>query len=82
VTIHGVSAVFLDGPCLFLTCLETGVHGHDVCPECGAVRFGNVFCRTCLTRCDGLSAEFRAELLSNLDRAGGAGPESGLDAPD
>lgn len=63
-TISGGDAIFLDGPCPFLTCLENGPDGHDVCPDCRAVRFGNLFCRTCLTRCDGLSAEFRAELLS------------------
>lgn len=36
-----------DGPCPFLTCLETGPHTHDVCPECNAVRHGNMYCKTC-----------------------------------
>ena len=36
-----------DGPCPFLTCLETGPHTHDVCPECNAVRHGNICCKTC-----------------------------------
>lgn len=37
-----------DGPCPFLTCLETGPHEHAVCPTCGAVRYGNPFyCQTC-----------------------------------
>lgn len=45
--IAGESAVFIDGPCPFLTCLETGLHGHDVCPGCGAVKFGNLSCAVC-----------------------------------
>jgi hypothetical protein len=45
--IRGTNAVLLDGPCPFLTCLETGPHGHDVCPDCRAVKFGNMFCVTC-----------------------------------
>lgn len=35
------------GPCPFLTCQETAPHDHDICPECGAVRYGNLFCNTC-----------------------------------
>lgn len=37
----------IDGPCPFLTCEEPGPHRHPICPECGAVRFGNLFCATC-----------------------------------
>ena len=36
-----------NGPCPFLTCLETVPHSHPVCPTCGAVRFGNLGCQTC-----------------------------------
>lgn len=36
-----------DGPCPMLTCLETEPHSHPVCPDCGAVDFGNWFCTTC-----------------------------------
>jgi hypothetical protein len=36
-----------DGPCPFLTCLQTEPHDHPICPECGAVRWGNMFCETC-----------------------------------
>lgn len=36
-----------DGPCPFLTCLEPAAHEHPICPECEAVRFGNLFCPTC-----------------------------------
>lgn len=39
--------VHFDGPCPFLTCLETGPHDHPVCPDCGAVDFGNFSCSTC-----------------------------------
>jgi len=41
------SAVHFGGPCPFLTCLETGPHEHPVCPECGAVRYGNFYCPVC-----------------------------------
>lgn len=69
-TISGTDAVFLDGPCPFLTCPETGPHGHDVCPECDAVRFGNMCCRTCVTHAD-YSEETRAVLLAAIDRRDG-----------
>lgn len=36
-----------DGVCPFLMCLETGPHSHPICPECGAVRYGNLLCQTC-----------------------------------
>ena len=36
-----------DGPCPLLTCQETGPHDHEVCPECGSVRHGNITCNTC-----------------------------------
>lgn len=39
--------VRIDGPCPFLLCLEQGPHEHEVCPDCGAVRFGNITCCTC-----------------------------------
>lgn len=63
--IRGIDAIFIGGPCPFLTCLETGPHGHDVCPACGAVRFGNIGCRTCLLHAP-ISEESRAILLSHL----------------
>lgn len=52
-SITSASAVFTDGPCPFLTCLETGPHGHDICPHCGAVKSGNAFCGTCRSRWPG-----------------------------
>lgn len=36
-----------DGPCPFLLCTKEGPHLHAICPECGAVRHGNIFCKTC-----------------------------------
>jgi hypothetical protein len=36
-----------DGPCPFLTCLQTEPHDHPICPECRAVKWGNMFCKTC-----------------------------------
>lgn len=40
--------VVFAGPCPFLTCLETGLHRHPTCPRCGAMRYGNLFCSTCI----------------------------------
>lgn len=39
--------ITFEGPCPFLTCFETSGHSHPVCPECCAVRYGNIFCPTC-----------------------------------
>lgn len=36
-----------DGPCPFALCHAEGPHSHTVCPDCGAVRHGNIFCKTC-----------------------------------
>ncbi len=33
--------------CPFLFCVRTEPHEHSICPECGAVRYGNRFCATC-----------------------------------
>ena len=35
------------GPCPFLLCLIQVPHEHPICPECDAVRFGNMYCETC-----------------------------------
>lgn len=40
--------IFFAGPCPFLTCLKQGPHSHPICPDCGAVKYGNpFFCPTC-----------------------------------
>jgi hypothetical protein len=39
--------ISFDGPCPFLTCTETEAHEHPCCPACGAVRYGNITCKTC-----------------------------------
>ena len=33
--------------CPFLGCHVREAHEHPVCPDCGAVRYGNMFCQTC-----------------------------------
>jgi hypothetical protein len=33
--------------CPFLLCQRKGPHTHSVCPVCGAVRYGNLFCEEC-----------------------------------
>lgn len=43
--------VDFDGPCPFLTCLAVSPHTHPICPDCGAVRYGNFFCPTCTAYC-------------------------------
>jgi hypothetical protein len=68
-TISGPGAIFLDGGCSFLTCIETGPHGHDVCRDCDTVRFANMNCRNCVTHAD-WPDDFRALLLAMLDRDG------------
>lgn len=69
-TFSSGSAVFTDGPCPFLACLDAGPHGHDICPACGAVRFGNAFCATCVRSWTEISDESRAELLAAIERSG------------
>ncbi|GGM52571.1 hypothetical protein ACFFX1_55500 [Dactylosporangium sucinum] len=66
-TISTASAVFVDGPCPFLTCLDTGPHGHDICPDCEAVGFGNAFFGTCVRSWKWISDERRAELLGAIE---------------
>jgi len=39
--------IVFEGACPFLTCLLMGSHTHPVCPECGAVNYGNFTCPTC-----------------------------------
>ena len=31
--------------CPFPSCLAEDFHSHLVCPDCGAVRFGNLYCQ-------------------------------------
>lgn len=47
-----VKYVEYDGPCPFLTCLATGPHKHPICPKCGAVRYGNIYCDECRRNVD------------------------------
>ncbi len=37
----------LDSACPYLLCQQDGPHTHSVCKDCGAVRHGNMFCKTC-----------------------------------
>lgn len=41
--------IVIDGWCPFMFCLVGQPHAHPVCPDCGAVRYGNAFCGTCKT---------------------------------
>lgn len=33
--------------CPFLLCLEDTPHVHNICPDCGSVRYGNLSCFVC-----------------------------------
>jgi hypothetical protein len=54
--------IHFDGPCPFLTCLEEGPHDHPICPDCGAVRYGNLYCPTSRA----YYQEHREEIIANL----------------
>lgn len=41
-----------DSVCPFLMCLETGPHSHEICPKCGAVWYGNIYCDECMNHAD------------------------------
>lgn len=41
-----------NGVCPILTCFAEGEHKHPICPACGAVGFGNIFCPTCRENID------------------------------
>lgn len=58
--------MIFDGACPFLTCLDTEWHAHPACPDCGAVRYGNAFCATCVKTWD-VSAESKSALLAAID---------------
>lgn len=57
----GAESVEFGGICNFLLCPEFGPHIHYICPECGAVKFGNIFCATCGGKHDRLRQEIDAE---------------------
>lgn len=42
-----VKTMDFDGPCPFISCLETNPHSHPICPKCGAVKYGNAMCDEC-----------------------------------
>lgn len=46
-TLKLVEFSIFGGPCPFLLCQEVGPHKHPICPDCGAVRFGNLYCKRC-----------------------------------
>lgn len=66
-TISTPDAVILDGPCMFLFCLDDGPHGHDICPDCGAVRFGNASCATCVKTWHFVNEDDRATMLAAIE---------------
>lgn len=63
-----------DGPCPFLLCQEQATHAHPVCPSCGAVRYGNLFCRTC--NVERLEFTLRGDLAVLVSDDGERGPMS------
>lgn len=57
-----MKTISFDGPCPFLMCLKTDPHEHPVCPECDAVRFGNMNCKTCRENRDYINKEIEESL--------------------
>ncbi len=47
-----VNKIHFDGPCPLLMCLADGEHDHQICPECGAVAYGNICCVECRRNVD------------------------------
>jgi len=60
--------ITFEGSCPFLFCLKTEAHSHPVCPECGAVRYGNLYCETCKTVGRQYREKELAELKSEIER--------------
>lgn len=48
-----MTTVLTGSTCPFLLCLVREPHTHPACPDCGAVRYGNLFCDTCRQLRDG-----------------------------
>lgn len=63
--------VHFNGPCPYLLCLETGPHDHPICPECGAVRYGNIFCPTCREHWPEMDAEIQQAITQMLHSESG-----------
>lgn len=59
--------MIFDGLCPFLTCADVGWHAHPACPDCGAVRYGNAFCATCVRTWTEISDESRTALLAAIE---------------
>lgn len=57
----------IKGLCPFTFCVETKPHDHEICPECGAVNYGNVGCATCYSQRERQLEEFRA-LQAELEK--------------
>ncbi|HBC94345.1 MAG TPA: hypothetical protein DCZ10_15960 [Pelotomaculum sp.] len=68
-----VKTVEFEGPCPFLTCLKTEKHTHPICPVCGAVRYGNLFCEECRNQMEpgGLSRDEWDEYVLDLKKRRG-----------
>lgn len=43
-----IKTMWFEGHCPFLTCLIQEGHCHNICPECQGVRYGRLFCQTCV----------------------------------
>lgn len=58
-----------EGSCPFVSCTKTYPHDHAVCPDCGAVGFGNTFCNTCVKTWD-ISPSFKMKLVTANTKRG------------
>lgn len=48
----GRDVIHFDGVCPLLLCFATGPHDHQICPKCGAVAYGNIYCDECKRKVD------------------------------
>jgi hypothetical protein len=47
VEFSAIALKYYDGPCPFMYCGKKALHIHPICPNCGALRFGNYYCKLC-----------------------------------
>lgn len=63
-----VEVIWFDGPCPFLTCLETARHSHPVCPKCGVVGYRNLYCDECRAHRGEEMAKYLQDLQASLEK--------------
>lgn len=65
----GAEFMDFDGQCPFLACVEDEPHKHAICPNCGAVRFGNLYCYACREYHEAVREELALEKMRAREAA-------------